>query len=602
VKVDLLDSLITLGLVGAEQGALAARIVGDNVGPLEKLAIVGVDTTPLLPVVSSLSGIALCPPMLLACPIAAPLPPEKLTQLRALRVCVLRQEANAPLDVVVDNPDTRAQVKEILGPFFRAWLVSYDEQRRLLERVSPAAPAPAPAPAPVPAPAPMPMPPSLSPPPGPPASSTAMPAPAASSPQLAAIDNAELGAFVESAPRPKLSAEATARAMAEKVDLDEQTKREILELDAMIDASPPYALLGIPKNASTDDVKERYYVLSRRFHPDAYFRKNLGTFRARVNRVFKALKAASDKLVNDAEARDHLDLGAASGEAQAPAYQPPELELSGGSRPVPQPAIVKAQPPPPTRPTPARPFQPEKPPPQKERHAGVGMRQVLEDEAALDRPSPELQPILRGQTALEGMPVARTATDAPPPRAAKEPGTGPIPVPPAAAKEPATGPIPVLRASKEPPTGPLPRTGPVRRPPTSPARARRAALPFIIAAGALVLVIVAVVVVVLARSAKPDTSVADVSARQSQLLTMAKSQLASGFFAEAIATASQAIDLAPASPTAVDARVVRGVAYLDGGDKEIGVADLKSALASLPANDPERARAEAALAKETHHE
>lgn len=531
MKLDLLDSLIALGLVGAEQGALASRILGDDVGALEKLAIVGVDTAPLLPVVSSLSGIALCPPMLLACPIAAALAPDKAAAVRALRICVLRQEPNAPLDVVVADPDVRPRVKEILGPFFRAHLVSHDELRRLIERTTPSAEVLPNLPLEV-----------VEAPTLPLQAATSSVGPGSTStgaPSLANIDNAQLGAVADSAPRPKLSAEATAQAMAEKVDIDDDTKRLILDLDGKIDRVTPRALLGLPESATGDDVKERYYELSRRFHPDAYFRKNLGTYRARLNRVFKALKAASDQLVVEAEARDHLDLDAPNAQGHAPAYQPPDLELSGGSRPVPQPIS------PPTRPTPARPFQ-----------LDTGRRAPTMSELE-NAPSLETEPILR---------------------------TTPS------------------RGVREPPTGSLPRTGPLRRPPTSQERARKAALPFIAAAGALVVVIVVAAGAWALSRPKNSEPPVDIDAKQAQLLTIAKTQSKGGFFADAIATASQAIDLAPYSTAAAEARVIRGVAFLDGADRESGIADLKTALAALPPDDPERPLAESALAKETKHE
>lgn len=94
--------------------------------------------------------------------------------------------------------------------------------------------------------------------------------------------------------------------MSEEVDLDEDRKRELLELDRKIDTADLFSLLGVPTTADGAAVKAAYYELSRKFHPDRYFGKNLGGFRARIDRIFRKLTQAQDTLTDDAKRAAYL--------------------------------------------------------------------------------------------------------------------------------------------------------------------------------------------------------------------------------------------------------------------------------------------------------
>ncbi|NOK34066.1 tetratricopeptide repeat protein [Corallococcus exercitus] len=85
-------------------------------------------------------------------------------------------------------------------------------------------------------------------------------------------------------------------AMAEEVDLDPEQKRDIIEMERSLDGMDHHAVLGVARGASPQEVKQAYYNASRRFHPDRYFGKNLGSFRARLERIFKRLTDAHNAL------------------------------------------------------------------------------------------------------------------------------------------------------------------------------------------------------------------------------------------------------------------------------------------------------------------
>lgn len=115
-------------------------------------------------------------------------------------------------------------------------------------------------------------------------------------------------------------------ALAEEVDLEPERKKEILELDRAMGGMDHFAVLGVKPGAPAADVKQAYYNASRRFHPDRYFGKNLGSYRARVERIFRRISEAQEVLTDDtrraAYLRQHPALAAASA-AAAPRTPPP---------------------------------------------------------------------------------------------------------------------------------------------------------------------------------------------------------------------------------------------------------------------------------------
>ena len=105
-------------------------------------------------------------------------------------------------------------------------------------------------------------------------------------------------------------------AMAEQVDLDGERKREILALERALADLDHFEVLGLRPGASNAEVKKAYHEASRRYHPDRFFGKNLGTFRARVERIFKRIHESyavlSDADRRAAYEREHPELGASS--------------------------------------------------------------------------------------------------------------------------------------------------------------------------------------------------------------------------------------------------------------------------------------------------
>lgn len=133
-----------------------------------------------------------------------------------------------------------------------------------------------------------------------------------SSPAMARVSSVELRAEtppvapvrIDSGPLVQV-ADADADAMAETVDLDAELRRRVLATHRSVDRLDHYTLLGVDRNAEKKAIKRAYYDLAAQFHPDRYFRRNLGSFKARMEVIFERITAAHDALTGKEERAEY---------------------------------------------------------------------------------------------------------------------------------------------------------------------------------------------------------------------------------------------------------------------------------------------------------
>ncbi|MFZ5469530.1 MAG: DnaJ domain-containing protein [Myxococcota bacterium] len=115
--------------------------------------------------------------------------------------------------------------------------------------------------------------------------------------------------------KPSGPADLANAALAEEVDLDPARKKEILDLERMVESAHHFEVLGLRPGAPAEEVKKAFYEASRRYHPDRYFGKSLGSFKARIERVFRRLSEANTTLTDPerraAYLQEHPELAAA---------------------------------------------------------------------------------------------------------------------------------------------------------------------------------------------------------------------------------------------------------------------------------------------------
>ena len=87
------------------------------------------------------------------------------------------------------------------------------------------------------------------------------------------------------------------------LDLSSAVQRRILEFECEL-GRPAHQLLGLAQGADAREIKRAYFKLSREFHPDRYFRKQLGDYGDRLDRIFKRIVEAYETLCVES-AGDH---------------------------------------------------------------------------------------------------------------------------------------------------------------------------------------------------------------------------------------------------------------------------------------------------------
>lgn len=126
--------------------------------------------------------------------------------------------------------------------------------------------------------------------------------------------------------------------MPELVDLDPALQQELIELERKQEGQDAFTLLGLRPGASVDEVKQAFIALSLRYHPDNFTGRNLGTFRARIERIFRRLLEAHSTLSQPerraAYLKAHPQL---TGAAPPPAARPAPAPAA----PAPSPALFE---------------------------------------------------------------------------------------------------------------------------------------------------------------------------------------------------------------------------------------------------------------------
>lgn len=93
----------------------------------------------------------------------------------------------------------------------------------------------------------------------------------------------------------------------EKIDIDPERQREIEALEAKVGTTNHYEFLGVPSGATLEEVRNAFHALSKKFHPDRYFGKNLGTFKGRLDKVFRRLIEANQTLSDPEKLKAYLE-------------------------------------------------------------------------------------------------------------------------------------------------------------------------------------------------------------------------------------------------------------------------------------------------------
>ncbi len=87
--------------------------------------------------------------------------------------------------------------------------------------------------------------------------------------------------------------------LAEDVDIDLERRKQILYAESLVGSGTLWEALGVPWNAPVQVVKSAYLEAAKVFHPDRYAGKRLGSYRARLEKIFRHVTEARDVLSDE---------------------------------------------------------------------------------------------------------------------------------------------------------------------------------------------------------------------------------------------------------------------------------------------------------------
>ncbi len=104
---------------------------------------------------------------------------------------------------------------------------------------------------------------------------------------------------------PGAAARADPADLDPSLDLPLELQRSILDFEAGLER-PYHVLLGVPADADLRTIKRAFFALAKQYHPDRYFRRRVGAYGPRLERIFKRIALANEMLCDPA-VRAELD-------------------------------------------------------------------------------------------------------------------------------------------------------------------------------------------------------------------------------------------------------------------------------------------------------
>jgi curved DNA-binding protein CbpA len=95
--------------------------------------------------------------------------------------------------------------------------------------------------------------------------------------------------------------------VSQPVDIDTAKQQEILEFEGRLTTNNLFSVLGVSPAATADEVRAAFHDLSKRFHPDRYFGKQLGPFKSKLDAIFRKLSEAHQTLSDSGRRQAYLD-------------------------------------------------------------------------------------------------------------------------------------------------------------------------------------------------------------------------------------------------------------------------------------------------------
>ncbi len=120
-----------------------------------------------------------------------------------------------------------------------------------------------------------------------------------------------------------------------ELDIPVEAQRRVLLFEAGL-GRPYHVLLGVGAGVDAKAIKRAYFQLSKEYHPDRYYRREIGPYAEKLDRIFKKIVEAYELLM-DPNTRAELERSMAGreGEPAPAAPEPPVKNAAGAAAPPP---------------------------------------------------------------------------------------------------------------------------------------------------------------------------------------------------------------------------------------------------------------------------
>jgi hypothetical protein len=112
----------------------------------------------------------------------------------------------------------------------------------------------------------------------------------------------------------------------EAVDLTIEQRERIEDVHSRLDDMSHHALLGVPEDADRAAVRRAYFARVAEFHTDRYFRKKLGSYKAKMEAIANRLTEAYDAVKGAHGGRPAPSAPPAATGTPSPAPPPPAAD------------------------------------------------------------------------------------------------------------------------------------------------------------------------------------------------------------------------------------------------------------------------------------
>jgi tetratricopeptide (TPR) repeat protein len=124
-----------------------------------------------------------------------------------------------------------------------------------------------------------------------------------------------------------------------------EAQRRILAFEAGLER-PYHQILGVARGVETKTIKRAYFALSKEYHPDRYYKREIGPYAEKLDRIFKRIVEAYELLM-DPTTRAELERSMGAAPVEAAGVEPAPAAPEAVPAPTAAPPTAAAPPPPP---------------------------------------------------------------------------------------------------------------------------------------------------------------------------------------------------------------------------------------------------------------